>query len=283
METPKIMQVSDHVWIVPPRWKFVEPTIGFVLTDQGVVVIDTGNSPEHGRRALKALGTITDQPLSYVINTHRHWDHTFGNQIFPAPVIAHAYCKEKMLANMQDDWANGQVYHWVTSWVLKHVKTLRAEQFEGIRVVLPQIAFSGTLQLHVGQMELLLHYAGGGHTRDSIVVHVPSEAVLFLSDSVYPNPEGKILKLASLFPKLSRLKADTYIAGHEMPFGPESWERRARYYRELVATVTRLARQRTSREQILEYTLDPQFQGLSGLNEKTHRQMVGRVLDEVSQ
>ncbi|MBI1742062.1 MBL fold metallo-hydrolase [Candidatus Acetothermia bacterium] len=281
MEAKKIMQVSEHIWIVPPQWKYVEPTIGFIISNEGVVVIDTGNSPEHGRRALAALRTVTDQPIKYVINTHRHWDHTFGNQIFAAPIIAHTYCKDKMISNMKDDWADDQVYTWVTGFVLQHVKTLGVERFEGVRVVLPQISFSGTMRLDIGKIPLDLYYAGSGHTRDSIVVHLPSESALFLSDCVYPNPEGKIHKLAMLFPKLSQLSADTYIPGHELPYGKEKWALRADYYRELIESVKRLRRQHAAREKILEYPLDRRFKSVSGLNEKSHREMISRVLGEI--
>jgi glyoxylase-like metal-dependent hydrolase (beta-lactamase superfamily II) len=281
MEAKKIMQVSDHLWIVPPQWKYVEPTLGFVLTDAGVVVIDTGNSPEHGRRALEALRTISDQPIKYVINTHRHWDHTFGNQIFDAPIIAHDYCKAKVLDNMKDDWADDQVYNWVTGFIMQYVKSLSAERFKGIRIVLPQISFTGTFQLELGRVKLDLYYAGGGHTKDSIVVHLPQEKTLFLSDCIYPNPEGKVLKLAALFPKLNKLKAETYVPGHELPYNKEKWELRSDYFRELIDAVKAKKSKNNSLEKILEYPLDEHFKSVSGFSEKSHRELIGRVYNEL--
>ncbi len=281
MEAKKLMQVSEHLWIVPPQWKYVEPTVGFVLTNDGVVVIDTGNSPEHGRRALDALRTITDQPIKYVINTHRHWDHTFGNQIFEAPIIAHDYCKAKVLDNMKDDWADDQVYNWVTGFIMQYVKSLSAERFKGIRVVLPQISFTGTLQLEVGQVKLDLYYSGGGHTRDSIVVHLPQDSVLFLSDCIYPNPEGKVFKLAALFPKLSKLKAETYVTGHELPYDKEKWQLRAAYFSNLIEAVQQQHRKKNSIEKIMSYPIDERFKKVSGFNEKSHRDLIGRLLGEL--
>ncbi|MCS7274167.1 MAG: MBL fold metallo-hydrolase [Candidatus Bipolaricaulota bacterium] len=278
----KLFQVSERVWIVPPQWKYVEPTIGFVLTSEGVIAIDAGNSPDHARRARDALRTLTDSPIKYLINTHRHWDHTFGNQIFEAPVIAHALTKRKMLANLRDDWSAERLMSWVSSWVLKRVPTLRLEQFEGLSLVLPQITFTGQLELAVGETVVRLLYAGGGHTRDSIVVHLPREKILFLSDALYPNPEGKITRLAELCEKIERLDAERFVPGHEMPYDREKLTLRREYYQQLVKTAKRLGARKTVPQEILRAKLDPRFAALNGLNEERHREFLERAWRELT-
>lgn len=277
----KLLQVSERVWIVPPQWQYVEPTIGFVLTKEGVVVVDAGNSPDHARRALDALQHVTDLPIRYVINTHRHWDHTFGNQVFGAPVIAHAFTKRKMLANMRDDWAPGQIMNWVSNWVLKMVPTLRLEQFAGLRLVLPEITFTGKLELELGSMHFRLLYAGGGHTRDSVIIHLPTEKILFLSDALYPNPEGKITKLAPLCARLERLEAETLIPGHEMPYEREKLMLRREYYRSLVQTAQKLRRRKDGFTEIAQRALDSRYAQINGLNEKRHRELLRTVWNEL--
>ncbi len=277
----KLLQVSERVWIVPPQWEYVEPTIGFVLTDESVVVIDSGNSPDHARRALSALRHVTDLPIRYVISTHRHWDHTFGNQIFEAPVIAHAFTKQKMLANMRDDWAPDHLMTWVSGWVLKMVPTLRPEQFEGLRLVLPEITFTGKLELALGNVHFRLLYAGGGHTRDSAIVHLPTEKILFLSDALYPNPEGKITKLAPLCARLEQLEAEMLIPGHEMPYEREKLMLRREYYRSLVQTVQRLRRRKDGLKEIAKIALDSRYTEINGLTETRHRQLLQQAWNEL--
>jgi glyoxylase-like metal-dependent hydrolase (beta-lactamase superfamily II) len=277
----KLLQVNERVWIVPPQWKYVEPTIGFVLTDEGVVVLDTGNSPDHARRALAALRHLTDLPIRYVINTHRHWDHTFGNQIFAAPVIAHAFTKQKMLANMRDDWAPERIIDWVSGWVLKMVPTLHLGQFEGLCLVLPQITFTGKLELELGSVHFRLLYGGGGHTKDSIIVHLPKEKIIFLSDALYPNPEGKITKLVGLFSKVERLRAEKFIPGHEMPYDREKFALRAEYYRSLVQTALYLRRRKDGLKEIAQLALDSRYAEINGLNETRHRQLLEQVWSEL--
>lgn len=216
------VQIRERIWIYPPDKEHLEPTIGWVSTDEGVVVIDSGNSPEHGQRALRAIRATTSEPIRYLINTHRHWDHTFGNQAFHAPIIAHTLCRRKMEQNARDDWAPDQILAWVESWVLPRVPTLQRSQFEGLRLVLPQITFKGALILTLGRTRFELIYMGEAHSRDSIGVHLPQERLLFVADALYSmSGHAATERIRRLLDRIHALGVETLVAGHERPYSLE--------------------------------------------------------------
>jgi len=218
----EVVQLRERVWIYPPSKKDLEPTIGWVSTGEGVVVIDSGNSPEHGQRVLRAIRQTTSEPIRYVINTHRHWDHTFGNQAFQAfnaPIIAHALCRRKMEQNAQNDWAPDKILSWVESWVVPRVPSLDRSQFEGLKLVLPEITFKGTLRLTLGKTCFELIYMGEAHSYDSIGVHLPDEHLLFLADALYfRSSQVPPERVRRLLAKIDGLGVETFVAGHQLPY-----------------------------------------------------------------
>jgi cyclase len=70
----------------------VDSNTTFIITTQGVIVIDTRPTPIEARKVLEEIRKLTDLPIVYTINTHYHGDHTFGNQVFKnsKTIIAHA-------------------------------------------------------------------------------------------------------------------------------------------------------------------------------------------------
>ena len=91
-------QVAPHTYVIhgPLGYPSVENQSfmnnpGFVITDIGVVLIDPGSSVQAGRMVLKQIQTVTDKPITHVINTHIHGDHWLGNhavaEVFPKAVL----------------------------------------------------------------------------------------------------------------------------------------------------------------------------------------------------
>ena len=78
--------------------------IGLIRTADGVVVVDTTSSPPDMQKLLDADG-VSASEACLVINTHYHSDHTWGNQLFDCPILAHRLCREKMVANLAGPWS----------------------------------------------------------------------------------------------------------------------------------------------------------------------------------
>ena len=185
---------------------------GFVATERGAVVIDTLNTPARGRQLASSVRSATAGQVFLVINTHWHYDHTFGNQAFDAPVIAHCSLSTE-LANAA---ARDLMPVAIAAWVSEHPEDRwMADELE---LVYPSIAFEGRLVLDLAPFRMILHHLGG-HTPDSSVVDLPEEGVLFAGDLVF---EGRVpfLRQANIkdtiqaLGRIESLGARTVVPGH---------------------------------------------------------------------
>jgi glyoxylase-like metal-dependent hydrolase (beta-lactamase superfamily II) len=155
---------------------------GFVVTGQGVVVIDTLNTPARGRDLSAAIKTRTGKPVLLVINTHHHYDHVFGNQAFSVPVVAHRALSEQLAQAAARDLlpvaiAAHLVDHPEDRWL--------ADELE---LTYPNLLFERRLILDLPPMSLIVHHMGG-HTPDTCVVDLPEADVVFAGDLIF---EGRV-------------------------------------------------------------------------------------------
>ena len=98
MTAGRWLEVGDRVFA--RRYAFLDQQIGAILTDDGPVIVDTRSTAAHARELLADLRLLSDRPVAAVINSHHHWDHTFGNAIFrPAPIWGHVRCARGLLTH----------------------------------------------------------------------------------------------------------------------------------------------------------------------------------------
>ncbi len=281
----RVHQLSDHVWIYRHDWQRLEPAIGMVLTDQGWVAIDGGNSPAHGRRVYEAMQEIRERPVLYVIDTHRHFDHVFGNQAFDAPVIASRRCRERFSQNLQEDWAPQRVHRWLHEAMFSHISTLNPADFQGLRLVPPSLSFEGELVLDLKGTTVRLFPLGGAHSDDSIGVYLPYERVLFLGDAFYfrEGVEGRFLRLLQLLDYVAPLEVEIYVPGHEAHYGRLTFEKLRAYCRELFQMVRALIRSGAGEAEILSSVpFDKRFNSTSFLSPKFHRRLLQAAYHELT-
>ncbi|MGD8622891.1 MAG: MBL fold metallo-hydrolase [Anaerolineae bacterium] len=155
---------------------------GFVVTQKGVIIIDTLDTPARGRELAAAITARTDRPVRFIVNTHHHYDHTFGNQVFDAAVIAHCRLADELAQAVSRDLAPVAIAarlstHPEDVWLV-----------EELEVTYPNIVFQDRLVLDMPPKRLILQHLGG-HTPDSIVIDLPEEGVLFAGDLVF---EGRV-------------------------------------------------------------------------------------------
>lgn len=149
--------------------------VGFVVTAEGVILIDTPMIPHEARHWRDEIARVTDQEIIYVINTDYHAECIVGNQVFDAPVIAH-----------EQTWRKLRTYG--DSFRQRLMDSFRSEpkvaaQLRNLRIISPQITLTERMDLYKGDKVLRLIYVGG-HTPASIIVHLPEDGVLFAGDMV---------------------------------------------------------------------------------------------------
>jgi glyoxylase-like metal-dependent hydrolase (beta-lactamase superfamily II) len=165
------VEIADRVFT--RRYRFFDQEIGVVLGDGEALVIDTRLTHRQAREILDDLrAELTRDPVTVVVNTHWHHDHTFGNHAFlPAAIWGHERCGPRMLEFAEQARAE----------VIADIPEVAADIREVI-VEPPDRSFAETVRVLVGGRAVWLRYLGRGHTDTDIVVDVPDAGVLFAGD-----------------------------------------------------------------------------------------------------
>lgn len=164
------LEVGDRVFA--RRYAYLDQQIGVVLGRGETLVIDTRATPALARELLTDIRRLTRDPVTVAVNTHWHWDHTFGNSVVrPAVIWGHERCRERLLADgaaSREAEAAGDPD--------------RRADFEAVVIDPPDRTLTIAADVEVGGRRVELRYLGRGHTDNDIVVAVPDADVLFAGD-----------------------------------------------------------------------------------------------------
>jgi len=182
---------------------YAQVTAGVVAGPQWAIVIDTLALPEETLAIREFVEHELNLQVRYVINTHYHADHTWGNCFFPgATVIAHSLCRQLLIERG-----------------IPSLDNMRKQNpaFRQVKIVLPQLTFSqGTQTLRIGKKNLTIAPASG-HSHDGISVLVEEDRVLFAGDAFMPVPyivDGNADDIATSIKRIGRMGLENIIQGH---------------------------------------------------------------------
>jgi cyclase len=195
-------RVSDNVYWFQSEI-YAQVTAGAITGPQWAVVIDTLAMPEETLAMRSFIEEDLGVPVRYIINTHYHADHTWGNGFFPgATIIGHRLCRQLMLEK------GGPA--------LDSARRQNAA-FKQVKIVPPHLTFDeGQMTLRVGKKSLILS-ASPGHSPDGITILVEEDRVLFAGDSFLPLPyiiDGDIDETMAFIKKISKMGLENIVQGH---------------------------------------------------------------------
>jgi cyclase len=183
--------------------------VAFLITDEGVLVVDSGTKPSHGDAMLEEIAKLTDKPVRYLIFTHYHMDHVIGAQQFPeeTTVIAHknfSYNQkefngpnlEKMIEETYPKRINeaeaklealdgaGEEELAAAAGAVEKAKTGLAEAKE-ITLVYPDKTYDDAMTITLGGHEIRLIYPGASHTSGNTLVHFVDLKAVHMGDMLF--------------------------------------------------------------------------------------------------
>ena len=198
-------QLADGVF--RRRYESLDLNVGVVIGEEGVLIVDTRATHAEADELRSDLATLTKSPVRWVIDTHWHWDHTFGNARFPgAEIWGHHLCRKALVErgeSMKEDAA---------AWLPD-----RVAEFDEVVITPPTRVFEDTARLDLGGVDVSMSYHGPGHTDADIVVAVGD--VAFLGDLVEEGAppvfdDGYPLAWPATLESALALNAATIVPGH---------------------------------------------------------------------
>jgi glyoxylase-like metal-dependent hydrolase (beta-lactamase superfamily II) len=163
-------EIGDRVFT--RRFQFFDQQIGVVLGGRDVLLVDTRSTPTQAREIAAELRELTRDPVSVVVDTHWHFDHSFGNSVFrPATIWGHL----RAAAQLRRDGPA------TIEEVARELPDIAADIREVV-IDPPEKTFEDRATIEVGDREVELTYHGRAHTDGDIVIVVSGADVLFAGD-----------------------------------------------------------------------------------------------------
>jgi cyclase len=214
--------------------------------DRDVLVVDSNVSPGGAWALREELKAVTPKPIRWVVNSHYHFDHSHGNQIYgpEVEIIGHEFARQQILAGKSQDSPAREFFVGSVPGLIKSLEqrlaatadaTERAalqtqldvqrnhlEGTNAVRPTPPTMTLTQTLTLHRGSREIRVLFLGRGHTAGDVVVYLPKERIVATGDLLVEGTsylgDAFVTDWIQTIDVLKRLEFDTVLPGHGRAF-----------------------------------------------------------------
>jgi glyoxylase-like metal-dependent hydrolase (beta-lactamase superfamily II) len=214
-ETVGLTKLSEHVYAAvdyknaTPAGNSYGANSGVVIGNDAVLVVDTRISAKKAQEFIADIRKVTDKPIKYVVNTHYHLDHSWGN------------CEFVKLGAVVIGQENGPQLTSRYKEGISHPENygLTAKDISGTTISPPTITFKDALRVDLGGVTVSLSYLGHTHTNDSIVALVDQDGVLFAGDILFVQyhptmGEADVQGWLKALAELEKTSAKIIVPGH---------------------------------------------------------------------
>lgn len=183
--SPRVMLLQQAPW---------KETMAVIDAGEEILIIDTWSSPRMAQKALDFIQKEFKKPVTAVINTHHHFDHTFGNQVFKgAKFIGHEFCGEDMKKEYGD--VKSRVKYFEDALAKEKDEALRSfyksvleeVSTDSFQLVEPTIKIGDRDSIHIGNLDVKLYHAPGLHTRSYLIISIPQLGLCFTRKEFHQN------------------------------------------------------------------------------------------------
>ena len=194
------------------QYHHAESNNAFLVTDEGVLVIDTRQHPRRAEELLATIRKYTSKPIKWVVNTHAHGDHYFGNSVFKregATIIAHVDTAGMMKAHYGIEMKRRMGY-------------FRQQKYDPgeVKLVVPDVTFDSKMTLVLGGRTVELLYLGAAQNPGDTMVYFPQERVMYtggpFAKNSWANPSftPSMSNWVVMLRKIAAMDVDKYLGGH---------------------------------------------------------------------
>lgn len=239
-------KITDKIYV---ETEYLGNNVGVIITQEGLVLIESPMLSEDGRHWKEAIKKITDKKFAYLINTHHHFDHVIGNCHFECPVIAHKNAMagfEFLKTHLRDEFER----------FFPEDRDRWEADLPSTKLVMPQITFSKELFLTMGDCVIEVKFVGG-HSASSVSVYVPSEKTVFAGDNITDEMhpflgQARLDAWIDYLKGVQAMQVDAILPGHG-PVGDKGLARKfLNYLEEFIRQVKALKEAGYSQEETAE-------------------------------